>query len=363
MTRLILMMAALWGSHGFSQFRVVHFNIKELDAVKLLDKDEQVTQSVAILDELQGDFLSINELQYEMPGIPSPRVKTHGKNAAILAGLLRKDYKFTSFHEANTGRDAKAMPSSKSYLVPEHKDFGRWRAKVADHNNFGVFPGQYSTAGLYNHKKLREFVIADLQWQMFHPKRDLSPFKNGLGKALPKTLELFDKNFTDLTLEINGKPVHFILLHTIPAFGFGNKQSPNFARNADQLRFLEWYLTGSTDIPVPVEELKALGISPLKKGSRFVAMGDWNTDVKANNEGSAVLRRLFSKTNNVLSQKHSTYVGSDFSLGGFKGTLDYIVTSTNIRVKDQGIEFADPMRKELGCFSKKGWAVRLLSHV
>ena len=74
-----------------------------------------------------------------------------------------------------------------------------------------------------------------------------SQFTGGDGLPLRSDITLFDKNFTHVILDVEGKDLHVILLHSVPAYHFGNKKSPNYARNADQLRFLEWFLTGKTD--------------------------------------------------------------------------------------------------------------------
>ena len=161
-------------------------------------------------------------------------------------------------------------------------------------------------------------------------------------------MKLFDKNFTDIVLNVDGHEVHFIFLHTVPAYHFGNNKSPNYKRNADQLRFLEWYLTGATDIDVNVKSLK-----PLSSKNSFIAMGDFNTDINnPKNEGTSVLARLFKKTRTFIKQKKMSFTteGAGYSPKPFRLMLDYIISSRNLEPIAGGIVHPDwSKREELGC--------------
>jgi hypothetical protein len=197
---------------------------------------------------------------------------------------------------------------------------------------------------------VKKVIERKIKWKEFRPERDLSKFKDAEGNFLKENeVELFDKNFSDLTVDIEGQEVHFILLHTVPAHDFGNEGSPNSSRNADQLSFLEWYLTGETDFEVPAH----LNIEPLKPGSLFIAMGDWNVDVR-NKElpGSFVLQRLFKKTKQWMEPEklNFTYESQPFYVPPFREQLDYILTSLDdqIQIKDGGV-YAPVEREERGC--------------
>lgn len=313
---------------------VVHWNIKELDTQKLAEDNEQLEAVKNILDEYNFDLLSINELQYDKKGIPDQFYSSEGKNAEKLLTKLDKetmDYAI-SFHQANTGNKAKKNSKGK-YLTK----MNRQARKLADQDNFGIFPGQYSTALISRFPIKHEVVIKDLKWREFNRKIDLSKYKRPNGRRIPTGLELFDKTFNDTIIEVNGQEVHIITLHTVPSYHFGNKKSPNYKRNSDQLRFLEWYLTGGTDIPVQLPE-RYKNIKPLPPTAKFIALGDWNTSIYENNEGSQVLRRLFKQVKLWIERPAHTHETQHFGKKRLKLTLDYIAYR-GLNILDAGIHY------------------------
>lgn len=323
--------------------RIVHYNIKELDSTKIKKPTKQLEAVKKILAERDFNILSLNEVQYDIPGVPTYRYKTRGENLRLLGDFL--DPKFSkwnySFHPANTGAFARKKKDGSFY-----SNFTNKKSRdYADQVNFGVFPAQYSTGALFNFKKTYEVLVKDLKWNDFNKEIKISRYKQANGKPLPKDMELFDKGFSDITVQIKGKEVHLILLHTVPAYHFGNKKSPNYQRNADQLRFLEWYLTGKTDFPVELEHVK-----PLPKGAAFIAMGDWNTDItNKKNLGSKILRRLFSKFTSSMKTPESTNESEGFASKRLKLTLDYIMFSEHFELVSSGVIKPKEERVFMGC--------------
>ncbi len=330
-------------------FKVVHYNIKELDSTKVigakLGKNEQVKQALEVIKELGPDILSINELQYDYPGVPTNNFHTTGSNLKVLGELLNINFN-TSFNPANTGLNSKPNEHGVYILKPTQEE----RLKYADQINFGLFPAQYSVGALFKFKKVKEVVISDLKWTDFNTNRDPSIYSDGAGNPLPKDIQLFDKNFTDVTLEIYGRKVHLILLHTVPAFNFGNDNSPNYVRNLDQLEFLKWYLSGKTKV-----KMGEVNIKPLAKNSTFIAMGDWNVDPKSTNPGASVITELGEKFNYWIKEHTITYRGSSFAPNGWQSQLDYILLSKDLKTLKSGVFNPAENRVELGCdkpFSK-----------
>ena len=138
-----------------------------------------------------------------------------------------------------------------------------------------------------------------MRWKEFNPDIDLSKYRLANGKNIPENIQLFDKSFMDILIESDSdQRFHLILLHAVPAYDFGNKRSINYIRNGDQLRFLEWYLTGKTDLSVPMLREDGQQIVSLPPGSRFVAVGDWNTSIKnPKNPGTWVLKDFLKLPN------------------------------------------------------------------
>lgn len=329
---------------------IVHYNIKELDSTKIKNNSNQITHVKKVLENLnleKANIISINEIQFDLPNVPNSTFKTQGQNMASLLALLGEKPKFWnySFFPANTGMRAKTKPGGEYY-----SDFSDSKVfSLADQTNFGIFPAQYSTGAAYKFKKISEVEISSLKWKSFNQKININSYTQGDGKKLNSKMELFDKNFTDVLLDIKGHPVHLILLHTVPAYHFGNKKSPNYDRNADQLRFLEWYLTGSTDISVNLKNIKPLG----SKDS-FIAVGDWNTDINNKlNPGSKVLKRLFEKTKLWTSSLKPTHESDGYKPDRLKMVLDYIITSKDLTVVQGGIYTPEENRLILGCDQSK----------
>ena len=325
-------------------FTFLHYNIKELDSIKLKANSDQIKAVKKVISNYKFDLFSINEIQYDFPNVPTPSFQTTGENLTQLSDLLSlKDFTEHVFAPANTGLNAKTMENGHYYTNPNSPQA---RAN-ADQVNFGIVPGQYSTGLLSKYKVLSKRIFSKVKWKDFNTKIDLSKFKTADGKAYPTDAELFDKNFSDITVSINNKEVHIVLLHTVPAYNFGNPDSPNYKRNQDQLRFLEWYLTGSTDLKVQLE-----GIKPLDKSDYFIASGDWNTAFDSlSNPGSLVLRRMFKKINSWIPEKNLSFTneGYGYAEAPFRLMLDYMATSKNIEIVKGEIIHPIFKRVQLGC--------------
>lgn len=348
MRKIALILGMIMLSFGCSanqaDFRLFHYNIKELDSTKIQNEIDQIKEISTILSKYQFDILSLNEIQYDLPGVPSTSYIFRGKNLVNLRqqfGL--KHLKNFSFHPANTGMRAKPGPSGEYFTNPNDP----LARTYADQVNFGTFPAQYSTGALYRYEKIEEKVYNNIAWKSVNSSLDLSAYRDNAGEELPKDVSLFDKNLVDVTLKIKDKVVHLILFHTVPAFHFGNGQTPNYQRNFDQLRFLEWYLTGETDIEINLPD-----VAPLPKGSYFIAVGDFN--VAPDNRdarGSEVIMRLYQKLNAWLPQDKLSFTNESSNLAPnpFRLMLDYIFTSKNIETVHGEIIHPDFTRIEAGC--------------
>jgi hypothetical protein len=340
------------------QVRLVHYNIRELDSVKLNQglADPQIQALREIFARFPFDLLSINEIQHDEPGIPSAQFTTTAKNLDRLLELIDAGAgQFSTFlAPANTGNNA-IRRADGSYETDPNSPEGR---ALADPVNFGVFPGQYSTGAATRFIILDAKVVTNLRWKDFRPDRDLSPFRDARGLPLdPESIQLFDKNFTDLTLLVGGRKLHFILFHAVPSHHFGNPQSMNEARNHDQLAFLEWYVTGGTSFPV-MNDLIETGsdgqttlIKPLASDESFILVGDLNVDVTDPVKlGAAVIRRLYTSTRPWISTPGiRTFHGSSYAPNGYQGQLDYIFSSKDLRIINAGIHSPLANQVELGC--------------
>ena len=329
-------------THSYAQeFSFLHYNIKELDSLKILKNSEQVKAVKNILNRNNFDFLSLNEIHYDSPNIPNNLIKTQGQNLTQLIKLFELPHNYSSFHPALTGNNALKKEDGSYYSDPNSTE----ARNNADQINFGIMPAQYST-GLISKFKIFEEKLINIKWKDFNPSIDLSKFKLANGNPVPEDILLFDKTFSDITISINEKKLHLVLLHAVTAFGFGNKNTMNFARNADQLKFLEWYLTGKTSFEVSLSN-----INPLKENTHYLAAGDFNVDIKeTQKEGARVLKNLINKTKSWLPLQNLTHTYESDSLAPdpFRLNLDYILVSKNIKVLEGKILHPNYHRIELG---------------
>jgi hypothetical protein len=326
-----------------TRIKVVHYNIKELTTNKIVNQSEQVRTALNLIKPIKADLLSLNEVQYDLANVPILGMPGDGLNLA----RLNKSISIGSHHflgRANTGGAAKKK--SNGYY---HGQVNAKTRKMADPVNFGVFPHQYSTGLISKYEIVNAIEYRNLRWKDHFPDRDLSQFRDANGQKLKDDILLFDKSFIHLTVMINSMPIEVVLLHTVPAFHFGNKRTMNYARNEDQLHFLKWFLTGKINTSFNPDGIKPLGVK-----SRFVAMGDWNVDLKNKSaSGAKVLSSLFKEVSLWMASPTYTHEGSGFRPNNLRMTLDYIVTSRNIKVLDGGILKPGFKRVELGCYKDK----------
>ena len=309
---------------------VVHWNIKELSSKDLENKD-RLKNIRSVLNNLEYNLLSINELQYDLPEIPNYKFQTRGQNAEKLARSLNLNTTSMaiSFNQANTGNKAKKFKGT--YF---NKNTPKASAYIDD-QNYGLFPGQYSTALLSYFPIKEEILIHDLKWTEFNKDIKLSKFKTSKNKPIDKDIELFDKSFTDNIIEYDNVEIHIITLHAVPSYHFGNKNTPNYERNRDQLRFLEWYLTGGTDLDISLPKRYA-HIKPLKENERFIIMGDLNVSIYNDQPGSKVLRRIFKMAKMWIEKPSHTHENQSFDSKRNPLLLDYIAFR-GLKIIDAGI--------------------------
>ncbi len=337
---------------------VVHYNIRELDSTKIragLDH-EQLRKAVQVSQKFTWHLFSVNEMQYDMPSVPDSSYQSSGENMHNLMRLIsgKESSLFSyAFGPANTGLLAKQKKDG-SYEVNTH---AKRVMELADKVNFGIFSGQYSSGAASRFPIESTKIISSIPWKVFNSKLDLSQYRDSDGNKFPANKQLFDKNFTDAVVNVKGKKVHFILLHAVPAHHFGNPKSPNNKRNHDQLAFLEWYLSGKSSV-FSGKELRWKNsknekvVKPIAKDATFVAVGDWNVDIRDDKKpGSMVLRSLYKKFKpwKEWGNNFITYESSSFAPKGWTAQLDYILLSNDIEVVEGGVHSPTANRKELGC--------------
>jgi Endonuclease/Exonuclease/phosphatase family len=323
-------------------FNVSWFNIEDLRSEEIdhvTDRVKAIGDTIQSASQRNGyefpEILALGELTYDEPTVPNDQCTTDGENLVKLSKTFpvelpeKTDYTFSL---ANIGLNAQRTPSGDYLETSEDPDAVN---EFGDLVNYGLFPGQYNTGFISSKPVVDLTMVKNLKWKDFNPNVDPTQWKDASGKPIPEDCQLFDKLFMDITVDIDGSDVHFIVLHTVPATGFGNPNTPNLQRNKDQLAFLQWYLSGQTYFTVP-EDLKENGqpITPLSERDvqYFIAMGDWNADYRDKEcPGSSVLRSLFE----TYAWFPSEGITNRDPSGSFEGILDYMVWPKTITCINQ----------------------------
>lgn len=341
---------------GQTVHRYVHWNIKEIDSTKIdayekslsgtpsqdrnaASKALQVKSALQLLNELKPEYLSLNEIQYDVDKMETETAARICDFSQVVAERRRlavtQNHDFilnrlegavwdSTFCPANTGalaqRDGDNFLSDRPF--DSDPDFARKDALI-DKVNFGWTPGQYSTVFASSTPIQKRWVNAGLMWTDWDPDMDITGFDLGFtninyrdpsltedkiqAMARAANLEgdrykkypLFDKNFNVSWVNIEGRDVAMVTFHTVPAFGFdreGKVVNPNPERNKAQLEFLEWYLLGSCE-PASKSRVRSCqtDIRPLGEGASFIATGDLNVAIDSPiYPGSKVLQRILS---------------------------------------------------------------------
>ncbi|GAB4231096.1 MAG: hypothetical protein Tsb0021_09380 [Chlamydiales bacterium] len=251
------------------------------------------------------DFASFNELEFDIPSVPSEEYHSSGKNLTRLFDrlcLYVKDpldvsqFDTTScFHPGNCGMGGRAKEIAKGKYHEARHSSELIKLKYGDAANcLATVPGQYGVGFWSKHPIKSVQVISKLKWNQFNRGVNLHVYHDPTGESIHETIPLFDKCCLVIRVEIYGHSVYFVNFHAIPAYDFGNPHTPAIARNGDQLAFLEWLLRGETYFKVPklLRDDHGNLLKPFAVKDRVIAMGDFNCDIWQETPGSMSLRRL-----------------------------------------------------------------------
>jgi 3-phytase len=253
---------------GPVRLRVGHFNLREMSTAKLLDEsDEQATAAAQILARFAPDIISINELQFDMQGVPTPSMP----GAPGTTGWGQ----FDVFGADNAHRLADRIAAAGTPEGYEHRlifvgNSGYyWEGSTLGFDWFilrgwGEFRGRFNTAILSRYPILLDQVriISDVPWDAL-PENHIAKMKAETGIDVPPGFPIFEKGLNIVPVQVNDEVLHLVLLHTVsPAF-----DPINPYRNYDELRALVMFLDGQ--LP---------GVEPLPPDAKFMIVGDLNAD-------------------------------------------------------------------------------------
>ena len=146
---------------------------------------------------------------------------------------------------------------------------------------FGFFPGQFGMA-LYSRYPILEDDIRTFQsflWKdmpgALLPDDDSTPdAADWYSSEELAVLPLSSKSHWDIPIQIGEKVVHVLAAHPTPPV-FDGDEDRNGRRNFDEIRFWADYVTPNAGDYIYDD---AGGTGGLQPGSRFVIMGDYNSD-------------------------------------------------------------------------------------
>lgn len=324
-----------------TEFTFGHYNLNDLFTPELQTSSEKRPDLLAqtILDSAGTvpDFMSLCELAYDSPSVPTKQYTSCASNVDVFCQRICQAAKnvfnpakfdTTTFAMGNCGTDGRAIPLPNGDYYCERNATSQNKLAYGDLVNCrATQPGQYGVGFWSSFPIKNVHYISKLNWSDFNPSIDLNlfdiPSRTGTGSdPVPQNITLFDKCFIDATVDLNGTLVHFIMVHNMPAFAFGESKSPNIARNNDQLAFLEWYLTGKTyfDITCTVRDDSGTPVKPLDSSAVFIAAGDLNSDFRAGQSGSQRLINIMNSNSiHVFPKGQTTEINGTTQL-----QLDYI---------------------------------------
>lgn len=266
--------------------RLGHYNIKELSTNKLLDNnDGQANAAAEILARFDADILEINEIQYDIAGVPNRGLP--GAAGSPAPGDFADDAQngqrlADRIHAADnsvTYTDTLMLLGNSGFYF-EGDDMDVWSYTL---RGWGEWEGRFATAVLSKYPILRDQVrvIADFEWENL-PDNKIAQMHEENGMTLPPHFPLFEKSLNIVPIDVDGVTLYLVLLH--PTASPASFDPINPYRNFDELRALDLFLRG--ELP---------GVEPLPEGALFVVSGDLNADP---NDGDGIEGAVDAVVNN-----------------------------------------------------------------
>ena len=241
-------------------------------------EDDALKKVASVIQQVRPDVLLLNEFDwYELDAtylfIDNYLDKPQFGNAPI-------SYEHTLSGAVNTG--------SVSGLDLDNN--GVW-GEPADAWGFGKFPGQYgmvvlSAYPLKLERSFRFFKWSDMPDALVPLNPDRSDW---YPQEVYKQLRLSSKSHWDVSLQIEGQTIHFLVSHPTPPV-FDGPEDRNGARNHDEIRLWADYIDPDRSSYI-YDDTRITGGLP--GGTHFVIAGDLNADpVDGDSRPDAILQLL-----------------------------------------------------------------------
>ena len=318
------------------------------------NKDEQIANVIAILQEIRPDILFLNEFDFDL----------EGRAARAFMGALN-----TGAKPLDLPHPFSSIPNSGTLSGFDLNDDGK-KGGPDDAFGYGKFPGQYGMLLLSrfpidsdNARTFAKMLWKDLPGARLPKHPDDSPFPSTEAQAV---MRLSSKSHWDVAVNTPKGPLHIYASHPTPPV-FDGPEDRNGLRNADEIRFWSLYLDGArfTDdqnLRAPRKEAPALVMADLNadpfdgdgRHQAIAALINHKAlqDPKPASLGAAYFSRA-QGGNNLQHEGAPSLDTADWNDERGPGNLrvDYILPTKDVEVTETGVFWPapdDPLHKLLG---------------
>jgi 3-phytase len=230
----------------------------------------QAATVAEIIQRARPDVLLINEFDFDADGTAAHLFQ---QNYLSLPhnGAAPIEYPYRFVAPSNTGIPSGLDLNNDGSVGGPDDAFG-----------FGFFPGQFGMAVYSMHpivlddvRTFQTFLWADMPEALLPDDPSTPDPADWFSAEEQGAVRLSSKSHWDLPVDIEGRPVHFLVSHPTPPV-FDGPEDRNGRRNHDEIRFWADYVTpGKTSAYIYDDAAQRGG---LPAGARFVIAGDQNAD-------------------------------------------------------------------------------------
>ncbi|MBD2104712.1 phytase [Leptolyngbya sp. FACHB-261] len=321
-----------------------------------------------IIQRSNPDVLLINEFDYDAEG---QAVDLFRQNYLSLSqnGAAPVEYPYAYVAPSNTGvASGFDLDNSGSVGGPN------------DALGFGFFPGQYGMV-VYskypietaNVRTFQDFLWKDMPDARLPDDPNTAQPNDWYSAAELDVVRLSSKSHWDVPIEVNGEIIHALVSHPTPPV-FDGPEDRNGTRNADEIRFWSDYITPGQGSYIYDDQGSRGGLTP---GSRFVIMGDQNSDPLDGDSIPGAIQQLLdnplvntsvtptspggpeqaalqggANTSHASDPRFDTADFADTTPGNLRA--DYVLPSNNLQITDAQVfwpESSDPQFSLVGTFN------------
>lgn len=230
----------------------------------------QARAIAAVVQINRPDVVLLNEFDY-VPGNRAADLFNQNYLRVGQNGNAPMEYPYVYTAPSNTG-----VPSG--YDLNNDGTVGG----TDDALGFGAFEGQYGMV-IYSKypietesvRTFQDFLWKDMPGELLPDNPATEAQADWYSADELAVLPLSSKSHWDVPVSIGGRTVHILASHPTPPV-FDGQEDRNGKRNSDEIRFWSDYVTSGAGASYIYDDAGTTG--GLKRGQRFVIMGDQNSD-------------------------------------------------------------------------------------